>query len=140
MKTRLMFAVVLAVALSACSTSVEDAQAAYCDDLHTLFVTMGGITGEPNMEPSTSVDIVKTYASNVADAYEDVASSARDLDDAVTDEVEAARSDFLEAVDTLPDNGTISEVFEQFRVAWGTYVFTVGETLVSLGCEALRGE
>ena len=134
-----LLAVVFAATLivSACSSpSVEDAQAAFCDDLLTLFETMGGITGEPNIEPGTGVDVVKSYASDVADAYEDVALSAQDLDEEVTDEIEAARSDFEDAVDSIPDDGTMSDVWEQFAGAWSTYVTTVGGTLNSLGCDA----
>lgn len=37
--------------VGACLPSVKEAQAAFCDDLDTLFETMGGITGEPNIEP-----------------------------------------------------------------------------------------
>jgi hypothetical protein len=40
-----------------------------CDDLHTLFETMGGITGEPNIQPTTSVEDVKSFASDIAAAY-----------------------------------------------------------------------
>ena len=126
-----LLAVVFTVALvvSACSPSLEQAQAAFCEDLQTLFETMGGITGEPEIAPTTSVEVVKSYASDVADAYEDVVSSAQDLDEAVMDEIETAREDFSDAVDSIPEDGTIAEVFEQFQAAWGTYVMTVGGTL-----------
>jgi len=134
MKRLLAFVSIAALVVSACSPSLEEAQAAFCEDLETLFETMGGITGEPEIAPTTSVEVVKSYASDVADAYEDVVSSAQDLDEAVMDEIEAARSDFVEAVDSIPDDGTIAEVFEQFRAAWGPYVITVGETLVA-DCE-----
>ena len=118
-----------ALVVSACSPSLEEAQAAFCEDLQTLFETMGGITGEPEIAPTTSVEAVKSYASDVADAYEDVVSSAQDLDEAVMDEIETAREDFSDAVDSIPEDGTIAEVFEQFQAAWGTYVMTVGGTL-----------
>ena len=121
-----------ALVVSACSSSSsEEGQAAFCDDLSTLFETMGGITGEPNIEPTTSVDVVKSYASDVADVYEDVVSSAQDLDEAAFDQIEAARADFQGVVDSVPDDGTMAEIWEQFADAWGAYVTTVGGTLNS---------
>ena len=120
-----------ALVVSACSPSLEEAQAAFCDDLQSLFETMGGITGEPNIEPTTSVEVVKSYANDVADAYDDLASSAQDLDEAALDQIETARDDFEDAVESIPDNETIEAGFEQFRDAWGAYVVTVGETLVT---------
>ncbi len=120
-----------ALVVSACSTSLEEAQAAFCDDLQSLFETMGGITGEPNIEPTTSVEVVKSYAGDVADAYENVVSSAQDLGEAAIVQIETARADFEDAVDAIPDNGTMVEVFEQFADVWGAYVTTVGETLIS---------
>jgi hypothetical protein len=115
------------------TTELVDAAtlAAFCNDLQSLFETMGGITGEPNIEPTTSVEVVKSYAIDVADAYENVVSSAQDLGEAAIVQLETARANFEDAVDAIPDNGTMVEVFEQFSDAWGAYVTTVGETLVS---------
>ena len=134
MKRLLASVFIAALGVSACSPSLEEAQAAFCEDLQTLFETMGGITGEPEVAPTTSVEDVKSYASDVADAYEDVGSSAQDLDEAVMDEIEAARADFSDAVDSIPDDGTMAEAFDQFAAAWGTYVITVGGTL-STDCD-----
>ena len=50
-----------------------------CDDLSTLFETMGGITGAPNIKPTTSVEDVESFASDVVAAHEDVVASAQDL-------------------------------------------------------------
>jgi nucleotide-binding universal stress UspA family protein len=115
------------------ATELVDAEslAAFCDDLQSLFETMGGTTGEPNIEPTTSVEVVKSYASDVADAYENVASSARDLGGAAIVQIETARVDFENAVDAIPDDGTMEEVFEQFADAWGAYVTAVGAPLIS---------
>ena len=129
---RLIAAVfVAALVVSACSLSLADAQAAFCDDLSTLFETMGGITGEPNIEPTTSVEDVKSYAGDVADAYEDAVSSAQDLDEAVFDQIETLNGDFEEAVDSIPDDATLIEFFEQFAQARAAYVTAVGATLNS---------
>ncbi len=115
------------------TTELVDAEAlaAFCDDLQNLFETMGAITGEPNIEPTTSVEVAKSYASDVADAYEDVASSAQDLDEAVNEQIETAAADFQDAVASIPDDGTVAEVLEQFQDARGAYVTTVAETFVS---------
>ena len=118
-----------ALVVSACSPSLEEAQAAFCDDLQSLFETMGGITGEPNIEPTTSVEVVKSYASDVASAYEDVASSAQDLDEAVMDQIETARRNFEDAVESISDDETMEAGFEQFQDARGAYMVAVGETL-----------
>jgi hypothetical protein len=132
MKRLLTVVCVATLVVSACSSpSLEEAQAAFCDDLSTLFETMGGITGEPNIEPTTSVDEVKSYAADVADAYEDVVPSAEDVGEAALDEIETARADFESAVDSIPDDGTMAEVWEQFVGAWSAYVTTVGDTLNS---------
>lgn len=127
--TAAVFATALVV--SACSPGLEEAQAAFCDDLQSLFETMGGITGEPNIEPTTSVEVVKSYASDVADAYDDLVSSAQGLDEAVMDQIETARDDFEDAVESIPDDGTMEAGFEQFQDAWGAYVLAVGEPLIT---------
>jgi hypothetical protein len=132
MKRVLAAVFVATLVVSACSSpSLEEAQDAFCDDLSTLFETMGGITGEPNIEPTTSVEDVKSYAGDVADAYEDVVSSAQDLDEAVFDQIETLNADFEEAVDSIPDDATLIEFFEQFAQARAAYVTAVGATLNS---------
>ena len=123
---------IAALVVSACSSGSEDAQAAYCDDLSTLLETMGATTGEPNIEPTTSVEEVKSHASDLAAAYEDVVSSAQDLGEAAAfDQIEAARADFQSVVDSIPDDGTMAQVWEQFADARVAYVTTVGGTLNS---------
>ena len=84
-----------------------------------------------------SVENVESFASDVAAAHEDVVASAQDRDDAVFDQIETARADFQDAVDSIPDDGTMAGNFAKFAEAWRTYVTTVGEPL-NRGCSAPR--
>ncbi|MCZ6567125.1 MAG: hypothetical protein O6923_02355 [Actinobacteria bacterium] len=52
---------------------------------------------------------MKSFASDGAAAHEDVVASAQDLDDAVFDQIKKARADLQDAVDSIPDDGTMAE-------------------------------
>lgn len=129
MKRLLIAAFSAMLLLSACSLSVEEATAAYCEDLQTLLDTLIA----QDIQPASTVDDVEAYVDDVKAAYDDVASSAEDLDQAVSDQLEAARNDFDDALSSL--EVTVGEAFQQFADARDAYTAAVGETLDSVNCQ-----
>jgi ABC-type transporter Mla subunit MlaD len=131
MKRLLIAAFAAMLVLSACSPSVEEATAAYCEDLQTLLDTLIS----QDIQPASAVDDVEAYVDGVEAAYDDVESSAEDLDQAVSTQLEAARSDFDDAVSSISGDATVGEAFQQFADARDGYAAAVGETLDSVNCQ-----
>jgi ABC-type transporter Mla subunit MlaD len=131
MKRLLIAAFSAMLLLSACSPSVEEATAAYCEDLQTLLDTLAA----PDIQPGSTVDDVEAYVDNVNAAYDDVASSAEDLDQAATNQLEAARGDFDDTVSSISGDATLGEASQQFADAIDAYTAAVRETLDSVNCQ-----
>ena len=128
---RIIFALVaVGLAVSACSTSTEDATATYCDDLQTLETSL------MDVRSSSTVEELQDNAKDASDDYDDVVASARDVENAVVDDIRAARDTFADAVDAIPSDATIGAAAQQISGAADTYVQTVGQTLASLNCSA----
>ncbi len=124
--------ITMALLVGACSTSIEDATAAYCEDLETFLNLFIGDT----IQPTSSVDDLKDFASDVESAYNDVVSSAKDVDDAVTSEIEAANAEFEKAVNSISGDATVGEAFQQYADARDAYSMAVGEALDTVVCSS----
>jgi hypothetical protein len=128
----LSFAVVALVA-TACSSSVEDATEAYCDDLEALGTALGEVS---SLSATSSVDDVQDVADDISDAYDDVVSSAADVDDAVTSEIDSARSDFQSSVSAISSDSSVAEALTDLQTAGQTYAAAVQSTLSKVDCSS----
>lgn len=133
MKRLIAFVVVATLALSACSSSVEDATEAYCDDLETL---AGAIASVNSLSATSSIEDFQDTADDISDAFDDVRSSAADVEGAVTDEIDSARSDFRDAVDDIDDSDSLSAGIADVQAAAVAYVDAVNATLAKVDCSS----
>jgi ABC-type transporter Mla subunit MlaD len=133
MKRLIAFVAVAALALAACSSSVEDATEAYCDDLETL---AGAIASVNSLSATSSVDDFQDTADDISDAFDDVRSSAADVEGAVTDEIDSARSDFRDAVEDIDSSESLAAGIENVQAAAVAYVDAVNATLAKVDCSS----
>jgi Iap family predicted aminopeptidase len=133
MKRLIAFVAVAALALAACSSSVEDATEAYCDDLETL---AGAIASVNSLSATSSVDDFQDTADDISNAFDDVRSSAADVEDAVTDEIDSARSDFRDAVEDIDSSESLAAGIENVQAAAVAYVDAVNATLAKVDCSS----
>ncbi len=133
MKRLIAFVAVAALALAACSSSVEDATEAYCDDLESL---AGAIASVNSLSATSSVDDFQDTADDISDAFDDVRSSAADVEDAVTDEIDSARSDFRDAVEDIDSSESLAAGIENVQAAAVAYVDAVNATLAKVDCSS----
>jgi Iap family predicted aminopeptidase len=133
MRRLIAFVAVAALALTACSSSVEDATEAYCDDLETL---AGAIASVNSLSATSSVDDFQDTADDISNAFDDVRSSAADVEDAVTDEIDSARSDFRDAVEDIDSSESLAAGIENVQAAAVAYVDAVNATLAKVDCSS----
>ncbi len=133
MKRLIVFVAVAALALAACSSSVEDATEAYCNDLETL---AGAIASVNSLSATSSVDDFEDTADDISNAFDDVRSSAADVEGAVTDEIDSARSDFRDAVEDIDSSESLAAGIENVQAAAVAYVDAVNATLAKVDCSS----
>ncbi len=123
-----LFVAVIAVGLiaTACGASVEDAKAAYCEDLGGLF---DALFAAQELTPNSSVDEAQEAANAVRSAYDDVVASAEEYTEAQISEIETARAGFEDAVGQIPDSATLGEVQAAIQSAIEVYFEAVGPAL-----------
>ena len=126
---RRLLSIALAVALVtvACSsTSVEDAEAAYCDSLRALF---DSAFAAQELTPASTVEEAQEAADAVRSAYDDVVAAAGDYTDAQISEIESAREGFDDAVAEIPDSATLGDAQLALQNALEGYFEAVGPAL-----------
>ena len=133
MKRLVAFVAVAALVVSACSTSVEDANAAYCDDLETLASALRDFS---SLGLGSTFEEFEDSANAIGDAFDDVRSSAADVEGAVTDEIDSARSDFSNAVGDISDADTLEAGLAGVQTAAVAYADSVRSTLDKVDCSS----
>jgi len=133
MKRLVAFVAVGALVLTACSTSVEDATATYCEDLEKLAEALQSVS---SLSAGSSIEDFQDTADDIGDAFEDVRSSAADVEGSVTDEIDSARSDFRDAVDDISDSDSLADGIAGVQSAATAYVAAVQSTLSKVDCSA----
>jgi hypothetical protein len=126
---RRLLSVALAVALltAACSsTSVEDAEGAYCDSLQALF---DSVFAAQELTSASTVEEAEEAADAVRSAYDDVVAAAGDYTDAQISEIESAREGFDDAVSEIPDSATLGDAQLALQTALEGFFEAVGPAL-----------
>ena len=97
-----------AALLTACEDdkSVEEARDDLCDDLAVFHTATEGLAA---IDSSSTVGELRDAQEDVASAWDDVQSSAADVDDAEIGELEAAYDQLQETVDGIDDDAVILE-------------------------------
>jgi hypothetical protein len=129
MKRLLSVALAVALLTVACSsTSVEDAEGAYCDSLQVLFDSAFAAQ-EMMLTPESTVEGAQEAADDVRSAYDDVVAAAGDYTDAQISEIESARGGFDDAVSEIPDSATLGDAQLALQNALEGFFEAVGPAL-----------
>ena len=132
MKRILVLVMAAAFVVAACS-STEDAVDAYCDDLSSL---ASALQEGQSLTASSTVDDVQQVRDDVTSAYDDAVSSAQDVDDAVTGEIQSAQQAFSDAVGAIPDDSSVSDGLAAVQTAWTQYVSAVDAAISQVNCSS----
>jgi hypothetical protein len=134
LRMRRLLPLALAVALLtvACSTSVDEAEEAYCDSVQTWF---NALTVVRALTPTSTVDESKEAVEAMESAYDDVVAAAEDYSDARISEIESALEDFGRAIEEIPDSATLVEA-DLARDAAYVSLFGVVRSTLDTQCAA----
>jgi ABC-type glycerol-3-phosphate transport system substrate-binding protein len=119
--------------VAACSSSTEDAVDQYCDDLGDL---KSAVQDAGSLTASSSVDDVNDASEEITKAYDAVISSASGVTDAVTSDIEAAQQTYVDTVNGLSGDSSVSDAFSDLQAAQSTYASSVESTLSQVSCSS----
>ncbi len=98
--------VMSAVPLARVTFTVEATVAALCQNLVTLEQSIAALS---NVTASTQVSDIKAAREAIQNAYDDVVSSANEVQKERLEDLEKANDDLKSAIDDLPDNATLGD-------------------------------
>lgn len=122
-----------ALLLAGCTESVEDASSGFCSNLDTLEAELASL--ESLVVGDATLDDIDAQREVVRDAYDAAASSAGDLDEAVSGEADSAYDSYQDAVDAVPGDATLSEAAPQYASAAQGYLASLATIAVDAGCD-----
>ena len=122
-----------ALLLAGCTESVDEASGDYCSNLDTLEAELASL--ESLAAGDATLDDIDAQREVVRDAWDAVASSAGDLDQAVSAEADAAYDSYQNALGEIPGDATLSEAAPAYAVAAQTYLASLASIAVDAGCE-----
>jgi outer membrane murein-binding lipoprotein Lpp len=105
-------AVLLLCAAGCTQPSPEEAEAQLCSDLADLDAALQEFE---SLDANAAVGDVRAAEDNVTQAWNNVRNSAQTLEEVNTDQLEAAYNDLDNAVQSLPDDITVSEARTQLQ-------------------------
>lgn len=118
--------------VAACS-STEDAVDKYCDDLSDL---KSAVQDAGSLTASSSVDDVNDASEKITKAYDAVISSASGVTDAVTSDIEDAQQTYVDTVNGLSGDSSVSDALSDLQTAQATYASSVESTLSQVSCSS----
>jgi len=133
MKRMIVLVAVAAFVVAACSSGLDQATQAYCDDLATLRTSIEKVA---TLSADSTVEDVASIRDEIADAYVEVAMSSVDLEDAVTEDIVGAQQDFDEAIEAIPDGTTIGDAADDVKAAQADYIAALKDTMSKLSCDS----
>lgn len=122
-----------ALLLAGCTESVEEASGDFCANLDTLEAELASL--ESLVAGDATVDDIEAQKEVVRDAYDAAEASAGELDEAVSNDAEAAYDSYEDAVSEIPGDATLSEAAPQYASAVQAYVASLATIAVDAGCE-----
>jgi hypothetical protein len=112
--------------------SEEEARAALCGDLQQLETTINTFL---ELNAQSTIGEIRAARDDVGDAVDDVQTSAEDVDDAETAELEQAYDDFNETVDGISDDQTAQEAVDAVRASAEAVAAAEQQLFTDLACE-----
>lgn len=122
-----------ALLLVGCTESVEEASGDFCSNLDTLEAELASL--ESLVAGDATLDDIDAQREVVRDAYDAAASSAGDLDEAVSGEADAAYDSYQNALREIPGDATLSEAAPAYASAAQAYLASLATIAVDAGCE-----
>ena len=106
MKRLLPIALSVALLVVACSSSVDEAQEAYCDSAETWVESLIALQ---TLTPTSTREETQEAVEAMESAYDDVLAAAEDYSDAQISEIDAALEEFESPPDGIPEFDTLAE-------------------------------
>lgn len=123
----------LIATLAACGgPSVEDTEAALCDDLNSLATALQGMS---QITAQSTVDELEAAQQEVADAYESVQASADAVGEARLEELEAAYSNYESTVNSISGGDTLGEAASTITAEAGNVAAARQQLYSGLTCQ-----
>ena len=120
--------------LAGCTQSVDEASGDFCSNVDALeaeLVSLGSL-----VDGDATVDDVEAQRDAVSDAYDNLASSGGDLDEAVSAAADDAYGSYQDAVDAIPGDASVTEAVTAYAAAAQAYVADLATIAVDAGCES----
>jgi hypothetical protein len=111
--------------------SEEEARAALCGDLQQLETTINTFLA---LNAQSTIGEIRAARDDVGEAVDDVQTSAEDVDDAETAELEQAYDDFNETVDGIEDDQTAQEAVDAVRASADAVAAAEQQLFTDLAC------
>jgi hypothetical protein len=121
---------VIAVVLGFLATSQSSAEKQYCNDLSSLKSSISNLTG------SSSASDLQSNASAVQSAWGDVKGSAQSLKDDNSKSLDSAWSSFTQAIQNVPQSGSIDAAKQSITQAAQGLTSAVGASIDSFNCSS----
>ncbi len=123
---------ILASGLAGCGQSVNEASGEYCSNLSTLRSELGSLTSLVGGD--ATLEDLQAQRDAVGAAYDDMVSSAGDLDAAVEAESETAYQEYRGAVEAIPGDTPLTEAAPQYASAVQAYLTALASIADEAGC------
>jgi hypothetical protein len=113
------------------SPSVEDPEAALCEDLNALATALQGLN---QLTDQSTVDELETAKADITSAYQAVQSSATAVGEARIGELETAYADYESTVNSISGDSTLGEAAATVAAASDNVTAARQQVFSSLGC------
>ena len=123
----------VALLLAGCTETVDEASGDFCSNLDTLEAELASL--ESLVAGDASLDDIDAQREVVRDAWDAAASSAGDLDEAVSAEADSAYDSYQDALSEIPGEATLSEAAPVYAAAAQAYLASLAGIAVDAGCE-----
>ena len=123
----------VALLLAGCTETVDDASGDFCSNLDTLESEVASL--ESLVAADATLDDIDAQREIVRDAWDSVASSAGDLDEAVSAEADSSYDSYQDALGEIPGDATLTEAAPVYAAAAQAYLASLAGIAVDAGCE-----
>lgn len=123
----------VAVISAGCSTAEDEPESEFCASLSSLEDTIAEV--QSLVETDAPLDTIRAQVDQVSSAYDAVVENAADVDQAVTDEAEAAFQDFQDAVAEIPGDVATSQGAAGYNEAGRAFLQDLATISEDAGCQ-----
>ena len=132
-RTRMAAGIAAALLMAGCTETVEEASGDFCSNLDTLEAEVASL--ESLVAGDATLDDIDAQRDVVRDAWDAMASSAGDLDEAVSAEADSAYDSYQDALGEIPGDASLTEAAPVYAAAAQAYLADLAGIAVDAGCE-----